>query len=125
MYNQTFNNIGFYFVCMQNNNCNVAIFYVQINLSLYLCSLFTEYPTNKCVVTIDGLTLFKNVGDTWNTIDNCIKGSCKLDESEIPQETFYKQKCDIICEGVSIFNYNIKINIIFAFYKCFKPIGTL
>lgn len=60
-------------------------------------------PKEKCIVEIDGIQVEKNVGDTWNnTIENCIKHICEIDDHGETTERTFREYCYISCHNVNI-----------------------
>ncbi|GAB0095780.1 Multicopper oxidase [Sergentomyia squamirostris] len=60
---------------------------------------FCAPPKDKCIVTINGTTTLKNLGDIWNSVDPCSKYSCDYGSEGITEVTTIKEYCTNSCNN--------------------------
>lgn len=55
--------------------------------------------TDKCKVEINGIIQIKNIGETWNTSDPCLKYTCDYGPNGIAESKQFKQRCLLNCSN--------------------------
>ncbi|KAJ6648616.1 G-protein coupled receptor Mth2, partial [Pseudolycoriella hygida] len=53
----------------------------------------------KCRTTIDGVATEKNVGDTWNGVDPCVKYVCETGSNKTVQQRLIREYCFLNCNN--------------------------
>ncbi|XP_059618869.1 uncharacterized protein LOC132263226 [Phlebotomus argentipes] len=67
----------------------------------YIC----KPPKDKCVVRIDGRSVLKSLGDTWDSDDPCSKHICDYGPEGKPMEKTFKEYCYHTCNN----EYELKL----------------
>ena len=76
--------------------------HLQTHITIYV-DIFLGPPLNKCIATINGKKILKNMDETWMTEDVCVKAQCAFDTNGRPIIKTQREICDVVCKPVSEF----------------------
>lgn len=94
----------FIFLIDLNLNLNITIVLFSYIFILEIQYSYITDVAGKCVVEFDGNQVERNIGETWNSTEVCVKHTCELNDKGEPTEKTFREYCYLSCYNVCLLN---------------------